>query len=91
MADSCQIATADMQNVKLIFASLEGLVRILFRCDIHEKLYAGRGLQAAKQLDTSMVELYVAILTYLCSAKRQLWRQTGGRNARRWDDRRDLR
>lgn len=56
----------------MIFSSLEGLVRILFRCDIYEQLYTKRKPQASKQLDTSLVKLYVAVLNYLCSAKRLL-------------------
>lgn len=56
----------------MIFSSLEGPVRILFRCDIYEQLYTKRKLQASKQLDTSLVKLYVAVLNYLCSAKRLL-------------------
>lgn len=73
-----KVATADMENVKTIFGSLEVLVRILFRCDIYEKLYGSRKLDATIQLNTSIVQLYVAILKYLCSAKRELSRPTGG-------------
>lgn len=67
-----KVATADMENVRTIFDSLDGLVRILFRCDIYEQLYTKRQLQTTPQLSNSLVKLYVAILNYLCSAKRQL-------------------
>lgn len=56
----------------MIFDSLEGLMRILFRCDIYEQLYTKRNLQATKQLNTSLIKLYITILNYLCSARRQL-------------------
>lgn len=62
----------------MIFDSLEGLVRILFRCDIYERLYTKRKLQATEQLNTSLVKLYVAVLKYLCSARRQLSLTTAG-------------
>lgn len=67
-----------MENVNTIFGSLEGLVRILFRCDIYEKLYGTRNLHATAQLNTSIVKLYVAILKYLCCARRELRRPIGG-------------
>lgn len=67
-----KVATADMENVRTIFDSLDGLVRILFRCDIYEKLYTKGTLQTTTQLSNSLVKLYVAILNYLCSARRQL-------------------
>lgn len=56
----------------MIFGSLEVLVRILFRCDIYEKLYGSRKLQATRQLNASLVKLYIAILKFLCSARREL-------------------
>lgn len=74
-----KVATADMENVRMIFESLEVLVRILFRCDIYEKLYGSRKLQATTQLNTSIVQLYIAILKYLCSATRELNLPTGGK------------
>lgn len=64
----------------MIFESLEILVRILFCCDIYEKLYGSRKLRATAQLNTSIVQLYVAILKYLCSARRELSLPTGGKN-----------
>lgn len=73
-----KVATADRLNVKMIFGGLEVLVRILFRCDIYEKLYGKRSLQATEQLNTSLVHLYVAVLQYLCSARRQLSLDTKG-------------
>lgn len=62
----------------MIFSSLEVLVRILFRCDIYEKLYTDENLQAAKQLNTSLVTLYVAVLQYLCTARRHVKLDTKG-------------
>lgn len=62
----------------MIFDSLEELMRILFRCDIYEQLYTKRNLQATKQLNSSLVKLYIAILNFLCSAKRQLSLNTTG-------------
>lgn len=73
-----KVATADMENVRMIFDSLDGLVRILFRCDIYEQLYTKRKLQTTPQLSNSLVKLYVAILNYLCSAKRQLSLSSSG-------------
>lgn len=73
-----KVATADRENVQMIFGSLEVLVRILFRCDIYEKLYTQQGLQAAEQLNASLVHLYVAVLQYLCSARRQVKLDTKG-------------
>lgn len=67
-----------MANVRVIFDSLEGLMRILFRCDIYEKLYTKRNLQATTQLSNSLVKLYVAVLYFLCSARRQLSLNTPG-------------
>lgn len=61
-----------MNNVQMIFGSLESLVRILYRCDIFEKLYAERELQATEQLKSSLVNLYVAVLEYLCCARRDI-------------------
>lgn len=60
----------------MIFGSLECLVRILVRCDIYEKLYSGCSLQVTEQLNASLVQLYVAVLQYLCSARRQIGRDT---------------
>lgn len=71
-----------MENVRTIFDSLEGLVRILFRCDIYEKLYAKSKLQSTQQLNTSLVNLYVAVLEYLCSARRQISLTTSGNQLR---------
>lgn len=73
-----KIATADRENVQMIFGSLEYLVRILFRCDIYEKLYAELGLEATEQLNSSLVNLYVAVLEYLSSARRQIRLKTAG-------------
>lgn len=73
-----KVATADMENVRMIFESLDCLVRILYRCDIYEKLYTGRGLQATKQLNSTLVNLYVAVLEYLCYARRDISKNTTG-------------
>lgn len=62
----------------MIFESLEVLARILFRCEIYERLYGQQALQATVQLNSSLVHLYVAVLQYLCSARRQLSLPTTG-------------
>lgn len=67
-----KVATADVEDLRLIFESLEYLVRVLCRCDIYEKLYFEQELEAAKLLNDSLVDLYVSILEYLCCARRKL-------------------
>jgi hypothetical protein len=74
-----KVATHDIENMRLIFGSLEYLVRVLSRCDIYERLYARKELQATKLLDTSLVNLYVSILRYLCCARKELSHRTLGR------------
>lgn len=73
-----KVATADMENVRMIFESLDCLVRILYRCDIYEKLYTNRGLQATEQLSSTLVNLYAAVLEYLCYARRDLSKDSTG-------------
>lgn len=75
-----KVHTADMGNVRMIFDSVEKLVRILFRCDIYEKLHSSRTLQATEQLNTSFAKLYIAILKYLYYARRELSLMTERKN-----------
>lgn len=63
----------------MIFDSLERLVLILFRCDVYEKLYSKFKLRTTEQLNTSIVKLYIAVLEYLCSVRRELGRTTAGK------------
>lgn len=73
-----------MENMKIVMESMDALVRVLSRCDIYEKLYCKKTpdptqpIDIAQPLDDSMVDLYVSVLEYLCSARRYLGRNTAG-------------
>jgi hypothetical protein len=74
---------ADIENLQMIFQSLEYLVTVLAHCDVYEKLYCEDETfprsQAENRLSTSLVKLYVSVLKYLCHAKRELGRETTGK------------
>ncbi|RPB12644.1 hypothetical protein P167DRAFT_574015 [Morchella conica CCBAS932] len=74
-----QVGTAYTEDMQTASESLEYLLRVLFCCDIYEKLYCETGLLTVQPLNTSLVELYVSILEYLCYIKRFLNKDTGER------------
>ncbi|KAI5838324.1 hypothetical protein DFP73DRAFT_269522 [Morchella snyderi] len=72
-----QVGTAYTGDMRTVSESVEHIVRILFCCDIYERLYCETSLRAVMHLVTSLVELYVSILEYLCYAKKYLSGNTG--------------
>jgi hypothetical protein len=80
-ANFVKIAVADMENLQMIFQSLGYLVKVLAHCDVYEKLYCERETDSKPQscLSTSLVNLYISILRYLCHSKRELGRETTGK------------
>lgn len=63
-----------------MFENISVLVRVLVRCEVIEALYISRRktLQVGEQLRTSLLELYVAVLKYVCSVRRQLSLSSAG-------------
>ncbi|KAI5839141.1 hypothetical protein DFP73DRAFT_222388 [Morchella snyderi] len=75
-----QVGTSYTQDMQTASESLEYLLRIIFCCEIYERLYLTRKrLGTVQQLNTSLVELYVSILKYLCYIQKYLNKNTGGR------------
>lgn len=57
---------------------LEKIANLIGRCAIYEALYLKGALQAAKDIEKALTELYAGILMYLARAKLHLTKNTGG-------------
>lgn len=74
-----QVGTAYTDNMRAVSEGLDQVVRILYCCDIYEKLYVGKMLQIEKVLNESLVNLYVSVLEYLSYALSYVEKDMGGR------------
>lgn len=56
----------------ILLEAMSSLLQVVSRCNIYEKLYFAHAYRLGRSLRGSMVDLYVAVLECLCSARRHL-------------------
>lgn len=71
-----------MENTAIAMDSLDALARVLGHCGMYERLYSQQALDATQSLNSSLVDLYVSILEYLCYLKRYLGHNTACNSTR---------
>jgi hypothetical protein len=56
------------KTLDAIFVGLENIAGLIHRCTLYELLYLSEDSDASKNLEKSMLQLYIAILKFLAKA-----------------------
>lgn len=75
-------AIGDVQVWGALFADLESISRLMFRCKVYEDLYVLRQSEISIPLEDTMVRLYAEMLVVLANAIKYIRRCTGGNFSR---------
>jgi hypothetical protein len=65
--DARQVCTDSQKTTDAIIVGIENIAGLIHRCALYEN-YLGEGSDASKNLQSSMLRLYIAILKFLAKA-----------------------
>jgi hypothetical protein len=70
-----QVCMDNQKTMDAIFVGLENIAGLIHRCTLYELLYLSEDSRGSKNLQESMLRLYIAILKFLAKAVGKLKRK----------------